>query len=192
MPLTIKRTIEPATEPVTLAEVKANSRVDISADDALIESLISAARDYAERFTRRAFITSQFELFLDGFPCVIHLVNPPILSVISVEYVNDAGDTVSLAADKYRVDHDSEPGRISPALGQDWPMASRQINAVKVTYAAGYGAADKVPAAIKQAILLIVGHWYENRESVVVGPAANEVPMAAESLLRMYRVEGLR
>lgn len=36
---------------------------------------------------------------------------------------------------------------------------------------------------VQQAILLLVGHWYTNREAVVVGAAPASVPMAVESLL---------
>jgi len=36
---------------------------------------------------------------------------------------------------------------------------------------------------VEQAILLLVGHWYSNREAVVVGGAPSAVPLAVERLL---------
>jgi uncharacterized phiE125 gp8 family phage protein len=59
---------------------------------------------------------------------------------------------------------------------------------VTVTYVAGYGpAGDDVPAAIRHAMLLLIGHWYEHRESVVVGGNPVQVPLAVQALLRPYR-----
>jgi len=36
---------------------------------------------------------------------------------------------------------------------------------------------------VEQAILLLVGHWYSNREAVVIGGAPSAVPLAVERLL---------
>lgn len=58
----------PVEEPVSLAEAKLHLRVDFTDDDALITSLIAAARMAAENICRRAFVTQKWELTLDGFP----------------------------------------------------------------------------------------------------------------------------
>ena len=66
-----------------------------------------------------------------------------------------------------------------------------RLDAVRIAFDAGYGAADAVPQAIKQAILMIVAHWYEHRETVVVGTGAVDIPLGANALLSPFRRVGL-
>jgi uncharacterized phiE125 gp8 family phage protein len=192
--------VEPTVEPITLAEAKLQLRVDddITSDDGLISALITAARQKVEIETRRALVTQTQVLKLDQFPSgenpVIELPNPPLQSVSAVQYVDQNGDTQTLAASEYIVDTVSEPARITPAYNTFWPLTRAQINAVTVTFVCGYASgsgsptdyAANVPQALKAAIKLLVGHWYENREAVA---AANlkPLPMAVDSLVWNYR-----
>lgn len=64
----IKLIAAPAEEPVTLAEAKAHCRVDFTDDDALIQMLISSAREAAETITRRALVQQQWKIVADRFP----------------------------------------------------------------------------------------------------------------------------
>src|SRR5690606_2363792 len=183
----------PAEEPVTLTEAKNHLRVDLSDDDSLISALIVAAREHAEAITRRAFITQTLKLSLDAFPAnngPIYVPMPPLQSVNSLKYFDTDGveQTLNEGTD-YLVDNESEPGRITPAPDTGWPAAQNRPNAVSVEFVAGFGDASKVPQGIKQAILLMVGHWYENREAVTMqGNNAGELPMAVDSLLMMHRI----
>jgi uncharacterized phiE125 gp8 family phage protein len=187
VPLTIVQTVAPAEEPVTTAEAKAHCRVDHDDEDTLIASLIVAARQWCESWTGRQFVTATWRLSLDGFPgCAIRLPKPPLQSVSSVAYDAADGTATTLGSSAYRTDADSEPGRLTPAYGLTWPTARCQTNAVRVTYVAGYGAASAVPKAVKQAILLLVGHWYANREAVGSGGVASEIAMTAQALLTPF------
>ncbi len=183
----------PAEEPVTLTEAKNHLRVDLTDDDSLISALIVAAREHAEAITRRAFITQTLKLSLDAFPAnngPIYVPMPPLQSVNSLKYFNTGGveQTLTEGTD-YLVDNESEPGRITPAPDTGWPATQNRPNAVSVEFVAGFGDASKVPQGIKQAILLMVGHWYENREAVTMqGNNAGELPMAVDSLLMMHRI----
>lgn len=58
----------PAEEPISLIEAKEHLRVDYDDEDALISSLIAAARQYAESICRRVFVTQSWKLVLDAFP----------------------------------------------------------------------------------------------------------------------------
>jgi uncharacterized phiE125 gp8 family phage protein len=187
----------PAIEPINLDEAKIHLRVDHNDDDALISSLISSARDYAERWTARAFITQTWELVIDEFPAnEIELPLPPLRDVISIKYDDGAGAEQTLSTSEYEVDTVSQPGWVVPALG-GWPATFNGINAVRIRYNAGYGPSGNspedlgsdVPASIRSAILLQVGMLYANRESVVVGTVVNQVPVGGiMNLLRRYRV----
>lgn len=65
--ITLQQLTAPAVEPVTLAEMKAHLRVEITDDDDLIQGLTAAAREQVEDVTGRRLITQQWRLFLDRF-----------------------------------------------------------------------------------------------------------------------------
>lgn len=184
----------PKSEPLTLQEVKAHLRVDSEADDSLINSLILSARQYAEKFQSRALLTQVWELTLDRFPVMpFRLPLPPLQSVDEISYTNYAGNTVVIPAADYVVDTASFLGRIDHAYGKCWPSVTlRPISGVKITFTAGYGdtAAD-VPQMTKQAMLVLIGHMYENRQAVIftgTNSVPQEIPFAVTALLNMDRV----
>ena len=93
----------------------------------------------------------------------------------------------------YIVDADSMPARVTLAYGKYFPdFTPYPVSSVRIRYTAGYktGGPDclKIPEEIKQALKLLIGHFYENRESVVVGTVANKVPFSVEALLYPFRV----
>lgn len=185
----------PSVEPITTSVAKLHLRVDHSTDDALIDTLCAAARDYVETATRRKMITQTYDLKLDGFPShdqPIWLPFPPVSSVTSVSYVDTNGDTQTWSSSYYTTDLPAGPharmGRIVPAYNYDYPQTREVINAVTVRFVVGYGAAgSSVPGALLAAMKLLIGHWYEHRESVVVGSIAQQVPQAVESLVWQFR-----
>ena len=184
----------PATEPVTLAEAKLHCRVDASDDDAWFNTAIAAARSACETQCRRAFITQVWTLYLDRFPGAssgsswasesptfrdkraIRMPMPPLASVASITYVDVNGATQTLAANKYQVDDKDDPGVIVPAYGESWPDTRDQLNAVAIEFTAGQ--ASNLDPRVKQGVLMLVAHWYENRETVVVGAMTREIEMA--------------
>lgn len=46
---------------------------------------------------------------------------------------------------------------------------------------------DDIPPALVEAVCQLVGHWYQNRETVIVGVNAQEMPMGVADILREYR-----
>lgn len=183
--------IPPAAEPMTTAEAKLHLREDDASQDTLILSLIIAARDYVERFTRRALIKQTWRLSIDEFPCNgrIRLPMPQLLAVKSVKYTDLSGAEATLPADQYVVDTASLPGKIDRAYGVIWPSTLCVPNAVRVEFDCGYGESPaSIPEGLKAAMKLLIGNWYENREAVNVGNIVTPMPMAAESLLWSYRV----
>jgi uncharacterized phiE125 gp8 family phage protein len=190
--MALKLITPPALEPVTLAEAKAHIRVDGNDEDALITSLITAAREYCEGFQNRSYITQTWGLWLDSFPSedYIRIPLPPLQSVASIKYYGTDNAEYTMDAADYFVDDKSEPGRAVLAYNKTWPTtALRPANGVCIEFVAGYGdAASDVPQKAKQAILLLIGHWYANREAILTGSVSKEIEFAVKALLSMDRV----
>ena len=152
---------------VTLAEAKAHLKVEVSDDDTLITAMIGAATDAAEQMTGRAVMLQTWRLTLDAFPCALALTRIPVASVTSLIYSDSAGASQLLAPGLYALDSadDFGPAYLVPAYGLAWPVARAEVNAVALTYVAGYANAAAVPEAIKSWIKLQVGAMYEHREA---------------------------
>ena len=198
--------IAPGVEPVTIDEAKVHCRVDILDDDALIASLISAARMHAEMLTGRSFITTRWKLVLDSFPGpslmgvpygegftlpthAILLHKCPVATLVSIQYLDMAGVLQTMLSTDYIADFACEPARITPVFGKIWPIPLPQIGAVQITFDAGYGAtADTVPAGIKSWIKLRVDSLYNHRgETAVVKGRLEPLPYV-DCLLDPYRM----
>ena len=184
----------------TVAVATCDFSVDIikeqpySAEDTLISGLITAARIFCEKFQNRAYVTQTWYLWLDDFPSkdYIEIPLPPMLAApVPVVTYYDTDDTVAtFASTYYFVDTVSEPARIMLNYSETWPSTTlRPANAVCVEFTAGYGAtAADVPQVVRQAMLLLVGHWHEQREAVLTGAISKEIEFAVKALLWLDRV----
>lgn len=191
----------PATEPISLAEARLHLRLDTSGspashpDDALVTALITASRQHVEAVTGRALITQTWEQQHADFPVTdrIGLAVGPTLSVTSVRYHDIAGTLQTLDSTVYRVllpvgDH-ALPATVELVDGKQWPAVATRSDAMQIRFVAGYGASGSaVPAPLRSAMLLLVGHWYEHREAVNVGNITSELPLAVRALLAPYYV----
>jgi len=181
----------PSEEPITLEEVRDHLRIDSTDQDATMTGYLVAARVLAELWCRRAFITQTRDLWLEAWPCAdrIEIPSPPLQSVTWVKYYDTANAANTMSTSDYLVNSYQEPGQVVLAYGKSWPSATlRPGPAINVRYVAGYGTPSQVPAIYKQAILLIVGHFFENREEV--SPAnvrLQQMPLAARTLLTVDR-----
>jgi uncharacterized phiE125 gp8 family phage protein len=176
-------------EPISLAQAKAQLRVDTSDEDALIGSLIATARSYVERTLGLALITQGWSYYLDHWPRsgVIALPIRPVQTVTAVKVHDASGGVTTLDESAYAVDALSQPGRLSVMAAMP-PVAARQLNAFEIDFTAGYGdEAENVPEPIRQALLLLVAHWFERREPVAFNEGPQEIPMSVAALLAPYR-----
>ena len=185
----LTRATQPVVEPVSLAEAKLHLRVDIEDDDAYIVGLISAAREWVESYLDRSLVYTQWTMRLDRFPYEIELPRPPMAmagthTATAITYTLEGGSTATLATTEYRVDRHSTPGVMRTNYAGTWPSHLYDRNSVSVTWWAGYGEdGTKVPRVIRNAILLLVAHWYENRQAVLVGSISKELEYSVNALL---------
>lgn len=183
----------PASEPVDRdTEVKLHLRVDGTAEDAYLTRLIKGARAEFEKLNGRALFTSTYRLVLDAWPGDDRIVlpRPPLQSVTSVVYTDEEGNTATLSSDDYYVVTDATPGYLALNAGASWPWTTLRPRAgVAVTFVAGFDDVADIPEEYRQAILLLLAHWYENREAVISsGAVPKSLPFAFESIAMMDRV----
>ncbi len=196
--------ITPAsTLPVSLNEAKLHLRVafpkedgtfDETPEDGLINGLILGAVSHLDGWTGilgRCICEQTWRVSFDRFCRELPLPLGPVMSIVSVTWRNADGETSTVSDGEYLTQTDAAGNeRLVFRSGFDIPTDLHDQSAVTVTYKAGYPVSDgkpTAPAAIKVAILLMVGHWYENRETVVTGTIATELPFAANALLAPFR-----
>ena len=173
--------------------------------DPLINTLIKAARQHVEDWTARRLITQTWDWKEDSFRKMLSCWGnyivvplPPFQSVTSFGYTDPDGVSQTWAATTgYQIDIPVGPwarkARIMPAYGVAWPSTRTEtFNAVTLRFVCGYGAASAVPQPIKEAMLLLIGHWYEHREAVNIGNIVNLVtlvPLGFEELIRQFHAD---
>lgn len=182
---------------ISRTDAKLYLRVDTATEDAIIDDLILAATEYCERELGLALMDQEITLKLDTFPegRVIYLPMTSLLSVTSVSYEDSAGATQSFTdftADTYQT-----PGRIVNNT-DTWPETEDVANAVTIVYRAGFkayetGLANPIPVGIRQAMLMLITHWYDHRNAVFVGAGtvSDEVALTVSALLQKYRRLGV-
>lgn len=187
----LKLVTGPTTEPIDRTTAKAHLRVDFTDDDTTIDNLVSAAREYIELRTGLALMPQTWQIVLDRWPRLdrpetwpwmgtplgaILLPRYPVTSVSSVTWQGSDGSNNTVTSTDYVVDLVSRIPRVTPAFNKSWPSPTLVPQAgVQVQFVAGYANAGAVPFRYRQGVLFLLGHWYENRESVVVGPRAVSV-----------------
>lgn len=202
----VRVTTPPASEPVTLAEAKLWLKIDGDDDDDLLTGLIAAAREAAESFTGRAFITQAVTLTLDlscsgwandlpagvydlpvsalygALPRTIELARPPVSAITSVTTTDTSNTSSAFSSANYTLDAAGK--RLLLNDGALWPTNLRSTSAVSVLTANGYGASSSaVPQPIRHAILMHVAGMYESR-------LVCDLPAACRALLQPYKVYG--
>lgn len=199
MNLQLTLTTPPAAEPVSLAELKANLRVDHDADDAEITRLGKAARECIEQELGKSLIHRTYTLALDGFPAgggywckanradpsrwaangaPLRLSRPPLVSVASITYLDAAGQLQTLDPSAYRV-LPGDPGALEPAPGHAWPTTAGAAGAMQIQYTAGFGpTAASIPERFRHAIIVTVAAWFDLED-----PDTTALPAAASRII---------
>ena len=180
-----------ATNPVyTTAQMKTFLKVDVTDDDTLIDNLIAAATESCQIYTNRYFINTVVTQYSDNWKEFYSLYKSPVVSITHVKYYDTDDSLQTLASSNYILDNSYEPARIGISVAGTLPSLADRINAVEVKYTVGYGTASTdVPEGIRAAIGLTCANWYENRQSVITGRTATELPLSSQYLLNQYKVQ---
>lgn len=171
---------------VSTAEAKKHLEIATSNTDhdSHIDRLIAAATATVQSATARQLVSASYKVHVDSFADEILIPVVPLQTVTAVKYLDTSGAEQTLATSVYRVITTTEPGRVILKEGQAWPGTYTEPHSVTVELTAGY---STVPEQAKQAILLLVAHWFENREAVVTGTITAELPLAAKHLIDQLR-----
>ena len=180
----------PVETPITLADVKNHCRVDDSGDDdMLLTGLILAATSHLDGWVGvlgRCLVTQDWKREFDCW-AVFELPLEPVQSITSITYFDSAGVVQTVDASVYELQVRATRSVVGCRANQSWPRADFAKGPVTVVWRAGYGGRIDVPYAIKQAMLLLIGHWYEHREAAIVGTIAAELPIAVAALIAPFR-----
>jgi uncharacterized phiE125 gp8 family phage protein len=183
----------PALEPVPLAATKLFLRVDHDDDDDVIAALIAAARVHVEAQTRRALIAQSWRLTRDVWPASrrLPILPAPLIAVTAIRVFDADGMPQLLDADDFAIDTVSAPAVL--AFERGVPQAPGQLAAgIEIDIEAGYGEEpDDVPAPLRQAIRMLVAHWYENRGVIAASGEVAAMPASVSSLIAPFRVLSL-
>ncbi|MBN8607046.1 MAG: hypothetical protein J0L81_09030 [Caulobacterales bacterium] len=173
-------------EPVTLEELRAFGQVDHTDDDALLECLAVAAREFVESSAGVALPAQTWELAVRDWPSrIIKLPRPPLQAVESLKHRDAAGNLVTLAENTdYRVD--LAGGAVEPVSA--WPRVGDYSDAVQLRFTAGYAGADDVPQRAKLAIMSLAAFWYDHRNPAEPSDGATRrVPFHVKAMLAQLR-----
>lgn len=170
---------------VTRDEAKQHMRVENNDDDTYIDTLIEASERYCEIATDRTFLSKRLQATWDGFPIEVRLPRPPVVQAAPafvVSYKDGSQNTVILSSSDFRAEY-SDPCVLRPPYSKTWPTALSDISSVTVSWNAGYSTSRlDVPAGLRHAMLMIIGHLYERRLAFDT-LSSIEVPLGVKALL---------
>ena len=188
-----------ATEPITRAEATLHLGLDDMSgshpDDAIIDALITGARQHAEHYTKRALAQQTLEAALDAFPDSdddrIDLPRAPVASITSIKYTDTSGTEQTISSSAYALSTYGESRTIAPTSGNYWPTTEDIPDAVRIRYVAGYAATGAgaeytvLPKAVRQGLLMHISLTYPRN---VFTPAEREaMETARDSLLNTIK-----
>lgn len=183
----LTRTVPPADPLISLDDAKAHlDASDYDEVDDLLTELVEAATDYIEGPSGAglALVDQTWRATLDTLPSTFAIPLGPVREIVSITYVDQAGETQTIDPADYHTDFDRHPAMV--AFLKPRPAVARVPGAVKVTFACGYGSPEETPAKARHACRLLVGSWFKTREADTEAPLT-EVPLGVTRILNQIR-----
>ena len=182
----------PAITPIALGEVKAQLRVEHSDDDVMIHRLIAVAVAYTDvrGALGQAMITQKWAQWMGPNPQQkVALVLGPVQSVTAIKYYDVDGVLQTDTLANYQTFGTDFTSTVGPKDGFSWPATQNRSDAIRIEYEIGFGnAISDVPQSIRHALMLLIGHWYDNRENELIGTISKSIPFGFEELININRV----
>jgi len=176
-----------ATEPLSYSEVKAFLRLNDDSEQSFVTALIKVARQFVETQIWRPLISQTWAMQFDYEELsnqVFNINKAPLISIANVKYYDLDNTLQTLAESQYEVDIYGNPARFRLIT---IPQCYKRMNTLQLNFVCGYANAAAVPEPIKQAMYLVIGHLYENRQDVITGTQVHELPKGSTTLLDPYR-----
>jgi len=169
---------------ITVADLKLFCRVDSADDDTLMDAIRQAAISWVEHYCNIRLGDVAAVVYADSWE-PLNIPVGPVASITNITYLSSNNTVQTLGASYYYSDLVSQIARVRFVSPPD--LYDDALNRVRVNCVVGYAEAS-VPKPILQAIRILAGHYYENRQQVVTGTIATSIPFAVEALLSPYRL----
>lgn len=179
----------PVTTPISLTEVKAQLRVEHTDDDTLLTRLLNTAVSFTDvrGALGKAMITQKWGQWVPPSPGEVRLILGPFQGLTAVKYYDTDGVLQTATLTDFEVIGPAALPIVRPKTGYSWPTTQSRSDAIKLEYTIGYGdAATDVPDIVRHALLMLVAHWYENREQTSQD-VMTDVPFGFTELMNIER-----
>lgn len=182
--MNLTQTVEPTSEPLLLDDAKTFMHILETDEDAIIESMIISAREYAENYTNRQFEIATYELITDRIYSGFAIPKSPVIEISSIEYMDTLGVYQTMDTANYYSYGENGATKLN---FETIPEFKNDKRAFKITFKAGYAS---VPSSIVSFLKVMVSTLYENREQYVVGVNINTLanPLMLK-MIDMYKVQ---
>ena len=188
--------IQPPAEIVSIEEARRHL-LDLPAEDeAYVTGLIAAATTWLDGpsgWLGRCLGVQKIEVSGSDPECCARLPYGNVLEIDGISYLDEAEVSQEIDPSLYLLCASGVWWR----PGFSFPIVASVPDPIKIRYWAGYGERSSndatqwvstVPQAIKVAILMLVGQWYQQRQSVVIGATVETLPFAVDALLSPFQV----
>lgn len=156
----------PASEPVSVSDIKTLARIEHTIHDTLIAELITSCRQWVEGRTDICFVTQQWKAICNGFPLYhdfIELWKHPISAIYSVQYYDYDNTLCTMDADDYYAALDGRPAMVALNQEATWPTEVRYMRSVEINFTAGFGdAGSDCPSELITGLKNMIVYVYEN------------------------------